>query len=535
MTNNTPSKFYDVVSLNQLNEFEINFKERVKQEEYQVPGAAFAIVHGNDLIVASGHGVRDLKTHAPVTRETLFPIGSMSKSMTAVMNATQVEAGIFGWETLVKDISPHFKFANRETTEKLQVKHLIGMRSGIRDPIGPNNGENDKYWEGQSAPYVIRTLANAPFEAMPGEKFHYGNECYASTGYLSPLKQGVDASQLLQEYNNLMHKHIFAPIGMTKTCITPICSSISDNYAASYGLDTSNGQASQMKEVPISISNVSGIAPSGQVVSNVIDLSLYARMLLNKGVTIDGVRILSEESVDKLWNDTIDAPGFPGLTKVTKYGLGWEIQEVNLTNPDRKIQAIAHGGLLPSWVSWLMVVPDINAGLIILTNSWSGFYLIFDAAKEFLKWFYPDHLDESQFIDYRSEYLKYIQRSPKQIQEKVSSYTVKPDEVQPLLGNYQGGWNLEVNQDNQLVLFKTGWVFYLFPSKAGQHNYIIGASNDTSYLNPDHLDDERNKIGFSIDPVTEQVTMTSSMGTVTKLVEPDNSIRPTPLKLWLAL
>jgi CubicO group peptidase (beta-lactamase class C family) len=518
MTNNTPKKFSDFVSSEELIEFERDLQEPLKR--YQVPGVAFAIVHGNHLIRASGYGVRDLETNAPVTPETLFPIGSMTKSMTAVMNATQVEAGIFGWETLVKDISPHFKFADRRTTDNLQVRHLIGMRSGIRDPIGPyHKSENNKYWEGQSVPYVIRSLASAPFEKSPGEIFHYGNECYASTGYLSPLKQGVDASQLLQEYNNLMRKHIFAPIGMTNTYITPICSSTTNNYAVSYGLDTSNGQASLMAKAPISISNVSGIAPSGQVVSNIMDLSLYARMLLNKGVTIDGVRILSEGSLDKLWNDTISAPGFPGLTDETKYGLGWEIQEVKLTNPNRTIHAIAHGGLLPSWVSWLMVVPDINAGLIILTNSWDGFYLIFEKSKEFLKWFYKDQLDESQFIDYRSQYEKYIHISPSEIQKKVSSYTVNPEEVQPLLGNYQGGWNLEVNQHNQLVLFKTGWVFYLFPSKAGQHDYFIGASNDNSYLNPDHLDKEGNKIGFSIDPSSSQVTMNSTiMGKVTKLV-----------------
>lgn len=77
-----------------------------------------------------------------------------------------------------------------------------------------------------------------------------------------------------------MSQKIFEPIGMTKTSITPICSSISDNYATSYGLDTSNGRASLIAQAPISISNVNGIAPAGQVVSNAMDLSLYARMLL---------------------------------------------------------------------------------------------------------------------------------------------------------------------------------------------------------------------------------------------------------------
>ena len=159
MMNNTPNKFDQVVSLDKLNKFERDFEEQLKYN--QVPGAAFAIVYENELIQASGCGVRDLETKEPVTPETLFQIGSMTKSMTAVMNATQVEAGIFDWETLVKDISPHFKFADRRTRDHLQVRHLIGMRSGLRDPIGPNESANDKYWEGQSAPYVIRSLTIA--------------------------------------------------------------------------------------------------------------------------------------------------------------------------------------------------------------------------------------------------------------------------------------------------------------------------------------------------------------------------------------
>jgi CubicO group peptidase (beta-lactamase class C family) len=437
----------------------------------------------------------------------------MTKSMSAIMNATQVEAGMYSWETLVKDISPQFKFANQETTDNLQVQHMIGMRSGILDPSGPYQGANDKYWEDQSAPYLIRSLASAPFKGIPGTVFHYGNESFASTGYFSPLRQGVDASQLLQEYNNLMSERIFAPIGMRNTRITPVGSSIGDNYTASYGLDTSNGQASPMAKNPISISNVNGIAPAGQAVSNAMDLSLYARMLLNKGVTVDGVRILSEESIDKLWNDTIDAPGFPGLTNVTKYGLGWEIQDIQLTDPNRTIQAIAHGGLLPAWVTWLMVVPDTNAGLVILTNSWSGFYFLFEIAKEFLKKIYSSQLDESQFINYREQYEYFSQQLPKEIQEKVSSYTVAPQEVTPLLGNYEGGWNLDVNEANQLVLFKSGWVYYLFPSKTGQHNYIIGASNDNVYLK-----DTLHDVSFSIDSVSSQVIMNSKLGNVTKLI-----------------
>ncbi|MDY6802259.1 MAG: serine hydrolase domain-containing protein [Cyanobacteriota bacterium] len=498
------------IDYNLLDDFEKKFEE--EREYYQVPGAALAIVEGSDLIKVAGYGVRNLETGEPVTPETVFPIGSISKSMTSIMNATQVEAGIFDWDTLVKDISPQFKFADRQTTDNLQVRHVIGMRSGIGDPIGPYDGANNKYWDRHSAAYSIASLPAAPFRAIPGEKFHYGNESYASSGYFSPLMRGLETSQLLQEYKNLMGQKLFEPIGMTKTSITPIPSSISSDYASSYGLNATNGQGSLMEKAPINISNVNGMAPGGQVVSNAMDLSLYARMLLNKGVAINGNQIITPASLEKTWNDTIDAPGFPGLTNKTKYGLGWEIQFVELTTDNRIIEAIAHGGLLPAWVTWLMVVPDKNVGLIILTNSWSGFYFMLEMAKEFIKSLYGSDLDESQFIDYRKEYQEYVEELPKQIEEKVSSYTVKREEVESLLGNYEGGWNLEVNESDRLVLFKSGWVNYLFPSKAGDDKYIIGASNDYIYLRK-----ELHDVSFSIDPTTSKMTMYSKMGNVAKL------------------
>jgi len=102
-----------------------------------------------------------------------------------------------------------------------------------------------------------------------------------------------------------------------------------------------------------------------------------------------------------------------------------------------------------------MVVPDTTLGLVILTNSWSGFYFILEMAKEFIKLVYPGHINDSQFINYRQQYQAYVQELPLKIQEKVSSYTVQRNEVESLLGNYEGGWNVEVNESNQLVLFKS--------------------------------------------------------------------------------
>src|SRR5918998_1204927 len=67
-------------------------------ETFKVPGAAVALVRGNEIVLNRGFGVRDLASNAPVTPRTRFRAGSITKSMTALMLATLVDEGAFGWD-----------------------------------------------------------------------------------------------------------------------------------------------------------------------------------------------------------------------------------------------------------------------------------------------------------------------------------------------------------------------------------------------------------------------------------------------------
>lgn len=494
------------------------FRRKIHEakKKYNVYGVAATIVQNDQLIFDEGFGVRNLETKEPMTTETICPLGSMSKSLTALMIATQVDEGHFTWDTYLKDISPLYRFPTASLTETLQVYHLMSMSSGLSEPTSPYDNcgqynENGIYWNEQSPAYVMTSLATPQILGEPGTVFFYNNEVYASAGYLRPLQQGISSFQMLQFYKDLMYKKVFHPIGMKSTYITSDLSCISDNYAVSYGLQCQNGELKPLELAATSVNNINGLAPAGQIVSNAKDLSLYARMLLNSGIAPNSEhRVVSTQNLQELWKPRIDTKGaIPGLINEVHYGLGWEIQEITY-NSD-KFKVYCHGGFLPAWLSWIQVVPDSNVGLVILTNNAFGRYLALEMGQELLKLVYGEDLKFN--VDVYYYYQKAISDVIEGQGSPPDSYTVERDNVAPILGNYQGGWTVEIDNNNYLLVSKTGWIYYIYPSQAGsiskgKNQFIVWASNDS-----ESLDKNTNQFEFYIDSVWG-VTMISGMGEV---------------------
>ncbi|MEG4808686.1 serine hydrolase domain-containing protein [Microcoleus sp. F8-D3] len=477
------------LSSQQLEDFKKKFEERM--QFYMIPGASLGIVQNGRVLVSQGFGVRDLETEEPVTPKTLFTLGSMTKSLTAFMTATQVDEGLYTWDTPVSEISSQYKFPD-EITDPLKVKDLLGMASGIDGAVNPFAniedmilGANATLWNDQSAIYTIKNIPFFPCFPENIGKHLYNNELYASAAYLTPLKNQTSLSQLLPAYKRLMRQKVFKPIGMESTCLTAILSSASRDYAVSYGLDMRDGIPKIFEKGSISINFIDGIGPAGQGVSNVEDMNRYLITLLNNGVNPDGQRVVNAETLQELWNvegkEVKTNRQDVGVTGTTRYGMGWWVEEIpRKSNPAEKITIRHHGGFLPSWACMQMLVPEHNVGMVILSNGCFGRELTMEMNQELLKLLYDSDLDN--LIDNEALYNKFVNDLRTTVPNKVSSYTIASenlDDVELLLGNYEGGWTLALDQDRSLVLFKDGWIYELYPSKDDPlHIYYIGASNN---------------------------------------------------------
>ncbi|MBZ0288746.1 MAG: beta-lactamase family protein, partial [Anaerolineae bacterium] len=104
---------------------------QTEMDYFDIPGAAVAVIAGDDVVYAEGFGERDLEAGAPFTTATRFRIGSTTKSLTSLLIAQLVDEGLLTWDTPVTDLLPEFATADPERTAQMKLRDLMGMGSGL--------------------------------------------------------------------------------------------------------------------------------------------------------------------------------------------------------------------------------------------------------------------------------------------------------------------------------------------------------------------------------------------------------------------
>jgi CubicO group peptidase (beta-lactamase class C family) len=95
---------------------------------FGVPGASIAVVQGGEVVYLNGFGVEEYGSTRPVTPDTMFMIGSISKSMTTMLAASLVDDGHISWETPVLDLLPAFAVDDPESLHPGRHRRLLPRR-----------------------------------------------------------------------------------------------------------------------------------------------------------------------------------------------------------------------------------------------------------------------------------------------------------------------------------------------------------------------------------------------------------------------
>src|SRR4051794_11079695 len=158
-------------------------------QTFHLPGAAIALVQGNEIVFNRGFGMRNLASGEPVTPRTRFRIGSITKSMTALLLATLVDEGVFGWDDRAVDLWPAFQAPTPELTRTLRLRDLLGMGSGIAESSDLTVAAVEFFMSAGtvSAGDVLRSISALPVIAPPDTTFSYNNSLYAAAVYLGLL------------------------------------------------------------------------------------------------------------------------------------------------------------------------------------------------------------------------------------------------------------------------------------------------------------------------------------------------------------
>jgi CubicO group peptidase (beta-lactamase class C family) len=314
--------------------------------DLHVPGVALAIVRGDEVIFARGFGVADVEKKTPVTPNTPFFVGSVTKAFTATLVGMLVDDGRMQWDDPVEKYLPEFKLAvqSKDPDDRATLRDVLSHRTGFtRMAFLEIN-------RGVSSDEILRRVSSAEALAPFRQRFLYNNVHYLAAGSAAGVAAGTSWHALMQE-------RILAPLGMMATR-TSFREAWNDaRTARGYRWDEA-AQAVRPVTLEMGI-NVDGVAPAGAISSTARDMTSWLRFLLRQGVH-GGKALISPAALTTTWT-----PQIP-IGDTNAYGLGWFV---------RKWQGqrlIEHGGAFAGYSAQVGLLPDSNIGFVVLTNTLSA-------------------------------------------------------------------------------------------------------------------------------------------------------------------
>lgn len=309
-----------------------------------VPGVAVGITLG-DREHAAGFGVTNVDHPLPVDGDTLFQIGSTTKTYTGTAVMRLVEAGQLDLDAPVRAYLPDFRVADPATSERVTIRHLVTHTAGWfgDDFTDPGNGDD------ALARYVAE-MADLPQVAPLGEHFSYNNAALSVAGRVIEVLTG-------QTYEAAVRELVLAPLGMERSFFFAhevITEAVAVGHDAPEGRPVVVG--------PWAIPRAAN--PAGGVVSDVRDVLRYARYHLGDG-TADGKRVLFAASVKRM--RTPQGPGGSlGPDLLDGVGVTWLLSTVD------GARVVQHGGSTYGQQSALVLVPEQSFAVVVVTNAEAG-------------------------------------------------------------------------------------------------------------------------------------------------------------------
>jgi CubicO group peptidase (beta-lactamase class C family) len=317
----------------------IDRQAQIVLDTYIAPGYALVISNGAGEQVIRNYGYADNEARSPVTDDTVFEIGSIGKSFTAIVLMQLVAEGRVDLQAPLTDYLPWFEIQSEYPP--ITLHHLLTHTAGI-------TGGHDQL---PGAAYEVWALRRAKTFAAPGEQWAYSNVGYKALG--------VVLETLLQKpYADIIKERIFQPLGMTQ----------------SYGAITSSmrpimarGYAPLHDDRPWQRSH--GIVPAtwletdtgdGCIATTASDLALYAAMLLDaaKG---NQTPVLTSGQLATMRNP------HTGETPVPEYGYGLETYR-----NDVGFDQFGHAGGMVGYHSQMTIDATNDLTVIVYANGQGG-------------------------------------------------------------------------------------------------------------------------------------------------------------------
>ena len=326
---------------------------------WNVPGMTAAVLHDGTREHAAT-GVTNLDHPAPVTPDTRFQIGSISKVFTATAIMTLVDEGKLDLDTPVTAWVPDLPLARKAGLETLTPRHLLNHTTGFEGDVFFDTGAGD-----DALAKGMERFAGIRQWTVPGEVFAYCNTGFYLAGRLIEVVTG-------QRCEDAITERVIAPLGLDQTGFAS---------ADLVTVPTASGHTLKSRDAgyavyrPWALPRV--VNAAGGIVSTVGDLLDFAEAHLRGGKR-NGTRILSSASTRAMRERT----SRQGAIDVG-FGIGWNLQQVG------GVALAGHGGATNGFRAHLVTVPERGFALAMLTNGDAGA----TAMEEIRRWALKRWLD----------------------------------------------------------------------------------------------------------------------------------------------
>lgn len=334
-------------------------------EKYEIPGFSIGLAKDGKLFYENGFGFRNVEKELPLSSDTVFGIGSVTKSFTCVAILQLQEAGKLSVHDPVVKYLPEFKTPNEDFTKQMTIHHFMTHSAGL-PPLSTlfsamrNSMNKDPKFEDEKSEQPVEagkevkelpvvdtyeelmdSIAKEEYTLFgaPGTEFSYSNDCYALLGAIIERVGGMPYEQYMRDY-------ILDPAGMNNTVFHLEELTNHDDVSSLYNTRLKDGKTIVFE------SNNPWDAPAmraaGFLKSTVNDMLKYAEIYRNKGKVGD-VQILSPESVELMTTPHIKCD------YERYYGYG-----VMITPDFYGYKMVDHGGSIKGVAAQLNIIPELG-------------------------------------------------------------------------------------------------------------------------------------------------------------------------------
>ncbi len=315
-------------------------------------GLAVCVVRADGAQRFLGHGVADAWTRRPVTADTVFRVGSVTKTFTAVAVMQLWERGLVDLDAPATEFLRSFRIVPaRADFRPVTVRHLLTHTSGIgywrrlSDLLRPGLGAGDVAPASGAPPLPEYYRRGLPVEVEPGTKWVYSNHGFAALGQIVE-----DVTR--RPFDAYLRAHVLDPLDMRHTDLVR-SQRVLPRLATGHILGSAGLRAVSDRDVPT--------PAAGGLYSTAGDLAQYLAALLRTAAGEDGP-ILRAATLAEMFR-----PHFRLDPRETGAGLGFELGFE--PGGDGGHRTVGHTGVVSGFLSAVSAAPDDGVGVVVLSNT----------------------------------------------------------------------------------------------------------------------------------------------------------------------